>query len=54
MNFKSKFEKFLFLKSHPEKFPPGTKPYSREMIEKINTEYWGESWDSWYDDWKYR
>ena len=37
-----------------EKFPPGTKPYSREMIEKINTEYWGESWDSWYDDWKYR
>jgi hypothetical protein len=37
-----------------EEFPPGAKPYTREMIEKINTEYWGESWDSWFDDWKYR
>jgi len=36
------------------KYPPGTMPYSREMREKLETEYEGESWDSWFDDWKYR
>ena len=36
------------------KFPPGTKSYSRKMNEKLEAEYWGESWDSWFDDWKYR
>ena len=32
----------------------GTVVKRSEMIEKINPEYWGERWDSWYDDWKYR
>jgi len=33
---------------------PGAMQYSQEMIDKLNTEYEGESWEDWYDDWKYR
>ena len=33
---------------------PGAMQYSQEMIDKINTEYEGESWEDWFDDWKYR
>ncbi len=40
-------------KNIPENIP-GAMQYSQEMIDKLNTEYEGESWDDWYDDWKYR
>ena len=33
---------------------PGAMQYSQEMIDKLNTEYESESWEDWYDDWKYR
>ena len=33
---------------------PGAMQYSQEMIDKFNTEYESESWEDWYDDWKYR
>lgn len=33
---------------------PGAMQYSQEMINKFNTEYESESWEDWYDDWKYR
>ena len=32
----------------------GAMQYSQEMIDKLNTEYESESWEDWYDDWKYR
>ena len=33
---------------------PGNMQYSKEFIDKLNTEYESESWEDWYDDWKYR
>ena len=33
---------------------PCNMQYSKEFIDKLNTEYESESWEDWYDDWKYR